>query len=184
MKHDPKPVDRDETPEYPLPSPTDALRPEQILPDANAEQEVSRSGPGLGRQPDRGKGDAARDGGTSKRAKLLSLVVLALVSLLCFSSLAQSADGQKAPGFLSRPLENGSGNGLMLRPGALGGNGAGASDSRSRADDPRGSASQAGRMGSTGVNGSVMGGGGAGGGTGSAGGGTGGPGGGSGRAGH
>ncbi|WDH24771.1 hypothetical protein [Pseudomonas chlororaphis] len=45
MKHDPKPIDRDDTPEYPLPSPTDALSPEQILPDANAEQELSRSEP-------------------------------------------------------------------------------------------------------------------------------------------
>ncbi|KAA5843355.1 hypothetical protein F2A38_08675 [Pseudomonas chlororaphis] len=45
MKHDPKPIDRDDTPEYPLPSPTDALSPEQILPDANAEQELSRPGP-------------------------------------------------------------------------------------------------------------------------------------------
>ncbi|MCP1479931.1 hypothetical protein J2Y88_002242 [Pseudomonas chlororaphis] len=57
-------------------------------------------------------------------------------------------------------------------------------DSRSRVDKSRDSSGQGGGMGSTGVNGSIMGGGGAGGGTGSAGGGTGGAGGGSGRAGR
>ncbi|SDZ31682.1 hypothetical protein [Pseudomonas sp. NFIX28] len=45
MKRDPKPIDKDETPEYPLPSPTDALSPEQILPDVNAEQRSARSRP-------------------------------------------------------------------------------------------------------------------------------------------
>jgi len=117
------------------------------------------------------------------RAKLLSLVLVALVSIFFFSSLAESADGRAATNTFGRSFESGSGNDLMLRPGALGGNGVGVTDSRSRADNPRGSSSQGG-MGSTGVNGSIMGGGGAGGGTGSAGGGTGGPGGGSGRAGH
>ncbi|WP_277588199.1 hypothetical protein [Pseudomonas chlororaphis] len=117
------------------------------------------------------------------RAKLLSLVLVALVSIFCFSSLAESADGRAPANPPLRSFEGGSGNGLMLRPGALGGNGVGVTDSRSRADKSRGSSGQGG-MGSTGVNGSIMGGGGAGGGAGSAGGGTGGPGGGSGRAGR
>ncbi|NNB44914.1 hypothetical protein [Pseudomonas chlororaphis] len=118
------------------------------------------------------------------RAKLLSLVLVALVSIFFFSSLAEAADGRAATNTSGRSFESGSSNNLMLRPGALGGNGVGVTDSRSRADNPRGSSSQGGGMGSTGVNGSIMGGGGAGGGTGSAGGGTGGPGGGSGRAGR
>lgn len=117
------------------------------------------------------------------RAKLLSLVLVALVSSLCFTSLAESADGRAPANPSAKPFEGGSGNGVMLRPGALGGNGVGVTGSRSRADTPRASSSQGG-MGTTGVNGSIMGGGGAGGGTGSAGGGTGGPGGGSGRAGR
>ena len=118
------------------------------------------------------------------RVKLLSLVLVALVSILCFSSLAQPADRRAPANPPARSFEGGSGNDVMLRPGALGGNGAGVMDSRSRADNPRNASSQGGGMGSTGVNGSIMGGSGAGGGTGSAGGGTGGPGGGSGRAGR
>ncbi|CAI8831797.1 hypothetical protein V8U11_11080 [Pseudomonas chlororaphis] len=118
------------------------------------------------------------------RAKLLSLVLVALVSIFCFSSLAESADGRAPTHPSGRSFEGGSASDLMLRPGALGGNGVGVTDSRSRADNARGSSGQGGGMGSTGVNSSIMGGGGAGGGTGSAGGGTGGPGGGSGRAGR
>ncbi|MGE7958044.1 hypothetical protein ACQKQA_15925 [Pseudomonas sp. NPDC089530] len=76
MKHDPKPVDKGDTPNYPLPAP---------------------------------ERDAAPQG-LSKRAKLLSLVVVALVSLLCFSSLAQSAEGQIADSLAA------------MCPGALGGN--------------------------------------------------------------
>ncbi|OLF55322.1 hypothetical protein BTN82_08790 [Pseudomonas chlororaphis] len=117
------------------------------------------------------------------RAKLLSLVLVALVSLFCFSALALS--GERAPANASAPSwESTPGNGTVLRPGALGGNGVGVTESRSRSDNLRGSSFQGNGLGSTGVNGSVMGGGGAGGGTGSAGGGTGGPGGGSGRAGR
>ncbi|MGN7739960.1 hypothetical protein ACTJKT_08195 [Pseudomonas sp. 22526] len=118
------------------------------------------------------------------RAKLLSLVLVALVSIFFFSSLAESADGRAATNTSGRSFESGSGKDLMLQPGALGGNGVGVTDSYSRTNNSRGSSSQGGGMGSTGVNGSIMGGGGAGGGTGSAGGGTGGPGGGSGRAGR